>query len=120
MERAKGNPGREEQTVGYHMQRTVITIQSTELLLNAYQTMQTYRIGCLPVLRGEEVVGIATDRMLLQHAVNRLPLTTPIGAISAPPLTIGPEETTPHAIEKLRGNHSRYLLVTNGQGGLKG
>lgn len=101
----------EEETVGFHMTRVLITMQSHEPVVNAYKTMIENNIGCIPVLEGGHAVGVLTARALIKCAARRTNLTTEVRALCTPSPTASPFESIRTAIESLRTNHARHLLV---------
>jgi CBS domain-containing protein len=50
------------QTVEQRMTRTVVTLSETDSLREAIASMQRHRIRHLPIVAGDRVVGIVTDR----------------------------------------------------------
>lgn len=53
-------------TVGEHMVRNIISITPSAPIEEAAQLMYTNRIGCLPVLDGDDLVGILSETDLLR------------------------------------------------------
>ena len=110
----------EEETVGFHMTRTIITIQSHEPIINAYKTLIESHIGCLPVLEGARIVGLVTARTLVKCAARKSNFQTEVRAICTPSPTASPLESIRSAIEKLRRHHARYLIVLDEDDSLVG
>ena len=54
------------------MKREPITISPDDSTLHAIQLMRERRIACLPVVKGERLVGIITERDLMNVAAELL------------------------------------------------
>ncbi|MEO0480658.1 MAG: CBS domain-containing protein [Planctomycetota bacterium] len=65
----------EERTVGDIMKTNVVTVASNAPTLEAIQKMRAHRISCLPVVDGERLVGIVTERDLIHVAARLLEQT---------------------------------------------
>ncbi len=109
-----------EETVGFHMSKSMVTLQGTEPLLNACKVMSKYRIGCLPVLNGKALAGVVTDQALIRCAARGTHPRTEVRDVCTPALVLSPTQTIREAIERLRQQHAKYLLVAGKGGALQG
>lgn len=55
-------PGWRHERVAQHMTSPVVTMKSNDTFLHALRTMQTHRIRHLPVVDGDRLIGIVSDR----------------------------------------------------------
>jgi CBS domain-containing protein len=53
------------------MKTTLITIHPDATVKDAGQLMLKHKIGCLPVVKGEQMVGLLTETDVLRHYVQR-------------------------------------------------
>ena len=109
-----------EETIGFHMSKSVVTLQGTEPLLNACKLMSKYRIGCLPVLNGRTLAGVVTDQALIRCAARGTHPRTAVRDVCTPALILSPGQTIREAIERLRQQHAKYLLVAGKNGSPQG
>jgi CBS domain-containing protein len=74
-------------------------------------------VGPIPIVEGERLVGLVTDRDLVVRvlAEGRDPQSTTVGEIASRDLvTVSPDEDFDHALEKLAENQVRRLPVVEG------
>jgi acetoin utilization protein AcuB len=77
------------------MSRTVVTLTPTDLLTQAARLMRRERIGAIPIVEGERVIGILTRSDLLDAFV------------ALADRTAAPEPEAPGRAPKSRGPHGR-------------
>ena len=81
-------------------------------IVDAAKLMTDSRVGMLPVCDGRRVVGIITDRDIVQrHVAASLPTLT-VGSILTPlPYVVSPDTSLEDAIELMRRHQVRRLPV---------
>jgi acetoin utilization protein AcuB len=84
--------------VRYRMSPKVVVTEPQESLAKARQLLQRHRIRQLPVMRGEQVVGIITDRDLRSA---RAKAQIVKDAMTSKPFTIGPDVPVDEAAQVL-------------------
>lgn len=98
------------------MTSSVSSVQPTDSIGNAAQAMADYDVGALPVLDGQKLVGIVTDRDIAIRAVAsgidaekpvRLVMTEEVATCSA-------ETDVEDALELMSNEQVRRLPVCNG------
>ncbi|MGW7406559.1 CBS domain-containing protein [Streptomyces sp. NPDC054833] len=89
------------------------TVLPTESLEDAARRMADAGVGALPVVDGDAVIGIVTDRDLAVRAMaRRLPPHTPVEAIMSPaPATVEADTAVAVAVMKMRAAQVRHLPV---------
>jgi CBS domain-containing protein len=95
----------------------VWSIDAEEPVLEAIQIMADRRVGALPVLRGGELAGIISERDYARKVIllGRSSAETPVWQImSAPAITVTPEETVQHCMEIMTERRIRHLPVVDG------
>jgi len=75
------------------MSSDVITVGSGEMPRDAARLMRQHDVGVLPVVEGDTLVGVITDRDLVIRALADDRLDIPVGSIlSGSPVTVGPDD----------------------------
>ena len=100
-----------------------LTVSKENSVLSAAQAMTERKVGAATVMDGDRVVGIITERDILQKVVGaqRDPAVTRVSEImSSPALTIGVKTTVADAAAMMRKHHIRHLVVVDEQGNLVG
>ncbi|MFE0513669.1 CBS domain-containing protein [Streptomyces sp. NPDC058964] len=89
------------------------TVLPTESIEDAAQYMADAGVGALPVVNGDAVIGIVTDRDLVVRAMaRRLPSHTPVETImSRTPATVEADTAVAVAVVKMRAAEVRHLPV---------
>ena len=79
-----------------HKGSSVATVSGNATVLNAASEMNKHHIGALVVVDGEEVVGIFTERDILNRVVaaNRDPAATLVAEVMTSPIAFCQESTT--------------------------
>ena len=119
-------------TVGDWMTRNSITIQDTASIIEAIHLLKEKNIRRLPVMRGEEIAGLVTEKMLLgyvptkvtsmdQWEVHYLLSKTPVReAMNPRPYTVRAETPLAEAAKLLRDRKLNGVLVVDPAGRLAG
>jgi CBS domain-containing protein len=95
---------------------TVYTIAPDAMVYDAIELMNERHIGALVVRRGDEIVGIVTERDFTQKMVlkERTTRETPVGDImTSPVILVRPEQTTEDCMVLMGANHLRHLPVVD-------
>src|SRR5512145_1543830 len=94
--------------------KSVWTIGPEEPVLAAIQLMADKHIGALPVVNGEELMGIVSERDYARKVIllGRSSSDTPVWQImSSPVTTVGPDETVHRCMEIVTELRIRHLPV---------
>lgn len=98
--------------------RQTITVSHAASVAEAARLMAAHHIGALPVLDGERLVGIFTERDVLTRivAAGRDAGTTPVGAVMSTDLIVGEvNEAYDVCLRRMRQAHVRHLLALEDQ-----
>jgi CBS domain-containing protein len=101
----------------------VWSIDAEEPVLEAIQIMADRHVGALPVLRGGELAGIISERDYARKVIllGRSSAETPVWQImSAPAITVAPEETVQRCMEIMTERRIRHLPVVDDGGRMVG
>jgi CBS domain-containing protein len=99
-------------------ERRVYSIDADSTVLEAARFMMEHRIGALPVLRNGEIVGIFSERDVMNRvvALGRMPGTTKISEVmTANPKSINVDETVENCLFLMREFGFRHLPITDGK-----
>jgi CBS domain-containing protein len=99
-------------------ERRVYSIDADGTVLEAARFMMEHRIGALPVLRNGEIVGIFSERDVMNRvvALGRMPGTTKISEVmTANPKSINVDETIENCLFLMREFGFRHLPITDGK-----
>lgn len=94
--------------------KSVWSIEPEEPVLEAIQLMADKHIGALPVVRGNEVVGIVSERDYARKVIllGRSSSDTPVWQImSSPVTTVSPEEAVHACMQIMTEQRIRHLPV---------
>jgi CBS domain-containing protein len=94
--------------------RNTWTIEPEEPVLEAIQLMADKHIGALPVMRGDELVGIVSERDYARKVIllGRSSSDTPVWQIMTSPVTtVSPEEAVHRCMEIMTEQRIRHLPV---------
>jgi CBS domain-containing protein len=97
-------------------ERDVWSIEAEEPVLAAIQLMADRHIGALPVMRGEELVGMVSERDYARKVVllGRSSAETPVWEImSAPVITVGRDDTVHDCMQLMTNRRIRHLPVVD-------
>ena len=84
----------------------------------AAKVMARENVGSVPVVQGDKLVGVVTDRDLVVRllAEGRDPQSTTVGEIaSSEPVTLSPDDELDKALQLLAGHQVRRLPVVEGE-----
>jgi CBS domain-containing protein len=98
--------------------RRVYSIDANQSVLEAARFMMEHSIGALPVLRDGELVGIFSERDIMNRvvALGRMPGTTKISEVmTANPKAVSVEETIENCLFLMREFGFRHLPITEGK-----
>jgi CBS domain-containing protein len=98
--------------------RRVYSIDADKTVLEAARFMMEHRIGALPVLRNGDIVGIFSERDVMNRvvALGRMPGTTKISEVmTANPKAINVDETVENCLFLMREFGFRHLPITDGK-----
>jgi len=94
--------------------KDIWSIGPDEPVLKAIQVMADRHIGALPVMRGEELVGIVSERDYARKVIllGRSSSDTQVGQImSSPVITVSPDEAVHRCMEIMTEHRVRHLPV---------
>ncbi|HVO80119.1 MAG TPA: CBS domain-containing protein [Terriglobales bacterium] len=97
--------------------RKVYSIEADRTVLEAARFMMEHHIGALPVMRNGELVGIFSERDVMNRvvALGRLPGTARISEVmTANPRCVSVEETVDNCLFLMREFGFRHLLIVDG------
>lgn len=97
--------------------KNIWTIGPEEPVLEAIQIMADKHVGALPVMRGEELVGIVSERDYARKVIlmGRSSSDTPVWQImSSPVVTVSPDELVHRCMEIMTERRIRHLPVVDG------
>ncbi len=92
----------------------LISVALTATVYDAAVTMSRGRVGAIPVLDGEDLVGIFSERDLMTRVVvaGRDPRSTLVGEVMTHEvITATPEESVDFCLDKMRKADCRHLPV---------
>ena len=98
--------------------RKVLTTDADSTVLEASRFMMENRIGAVPVLRNGELVGIFSERDIMNRVVaaGRAPGTTKVSEVmTSNPKTVGMDETIENCLFMMREFGFRHVLITDGK-----
>jgi CBS domain-containing protein len=98
--------------------RKVFSVDATRTVLEAARFMKEQNIGALPVLRNGELVGIISERDIMNRVVAaaRTPGTTAVSEVmTANPRGVSPDETVEECLYIMREFGFRHLPIVEGK-----
>ncbi len=111
------NEAGEKGEIQYFMKGTVLSIESSQTVLQAAEKMAQNKVGCLIVSEGGKVKGTFSESALTMDVIaSGLPLdTTALSKIIVRKLiTIDSSKTMSDAYQKMRDNNVRHLAISRG------
>jgi CBS domain-containing protein len=98
------------------MSQDVVTVPIEATIVEAAELMKKYDIGFLPVLAGDILVGVVTDRDLVIRGLceRAHPYATPVSSVmSTTPVWCYEHDVLTDAADILADNHVRRLVVVD-------
>lgn len=98
--------------------RKVYTVDADSSVLEAARFMMEHNIGAVPVLRNGELVGIFSERDIMNRVVagGRLPGMTKVSEVmTANPKTVAVDETIENCLFMMREFNFRHALIADGK-----
>ena len=98
--------------------RKVLSLEADRTVLEAARYMMEHNIGAVPVLRNNELVGIFSERDVMNRVVaaGRMPGTTKISEVmTSTPKTVSVTETVENCMFLMREFGFRHLLIVDGK-----
>ncbi len=98
--------------------RRVYSVDADSSVLEAARFMMEHNIGALPVLRDGELVGIFSERDIMNRvvAIGRMPGTTRVSEVmTANPKAVGIDETVENSLFLMREHGFRHLPIIDGK-----
>lgn len=98
--------------------RKVYSIEAGRTVLEAARLMMERNIGALPVMRNGELVGIFSERDIMNRvvALGRLPGTTLVSEVmTASPKAVSVDETVENCVFLMREFGFRHLPIVEGK-----
>jgi CBS domain-containing protein len=98
--------------------RRVYSVEADSSVLEAARFMMEHNIGALPVLRNGELVGIFSERDIMNRvvAIGRMPGTTRVAEVmTANPKSVSVHETVENSLFLMREHGFRHLPITDGK-----
>ena len=95
-----------------------LSVASNQTVLEAARLMVEHNIGAVPVLAGGELVGMFSERDVMNRVVAeaRNPATTKISDVmTAHPTTVSPDEDIHHCMVLMKQHGFRHLPVCSGK-----
>jgi CBS domain-containing protein len=94
--------------------RETITVDLLATVADAARIMSAHHIGAVPVLQGDRLAGIFTERDVLTRVVaaGRNPDATPVGDVMSTELVVAePHESYDVCLNRMQQAHVRHLIV---------
>ena len=98
-------------------------VQPSTTVAEAARLMQSEDVGSLPIVDGDRLTGVITDRDIVLRVVSegREPTGTPVGEVATPdPVTVDPQQTLDEALRLMAEHQVRRLPVVEEDGRLVG
>ena len=102
------------QSVREIMTSNPVTVRPDASVVEAARSMSSEDVGSLPVVEGDRLVGVVTDRDIALRVVaeGKDPSATTAGEIaSKDPVTVGPDEDLDDALGEMARNQVRRIPV---------
>src|SRR5688572_10380424 len=97
--------------------RPIYSVTAEQTVLEAAQFMVDRNIGAVPVLRGDELIGIFSERDLMKRVIagGRSPSMTKVSEVMTPhPKTVSIDESLENCMFLMREHNFRHLPVCDG------
>lgn len=99
--------------------RRVVSVPQEAPVLEVIRLMAEHHIGSVLVMRGPDIIGIATERDYARKVIlqGRSSADTPVSAImSSPVVTVSPDDSVPACMAIMTERKIRHLPVTDASG----
>jgi CBS domain-containing protein len=99
------------------------SIESSTMVADAAKLMKAEDVGSLPIVEGDQLVGMVTDRDIVIRVVaeGKVPQSTTVGEIASRDLvTVDPEQDLDEALRLMAQHQVRRLPVAEEDGRLVG
>jgi len=94
------------------MNKEIITINSNQTILEAFKIYRDAKVGCLVVIENNQIVGIVTERDLIEKTIDKDLKSTSIKEIMTPNVvTISPLDKLETALKIMKKNRIKKLPV---------
>ena len=107
-----------ERIVDLVKDRDVYFVEASRSVLDAARFMAERNIGAVAVVRGDELVGIFSERDLMKRVVapGKDPLTTTVEEVmTADPLVVSPQEKITDCMRMMKEHSFRHLPICDGR-----
>jgi len=97
--------------------KALFSITPAAAVLEAIRAMAEHRVGALLVMEGGALIGILSERDYARKVIlmGRSSADTPVRTImSAPVLTVSPEDSVNHCMQLMTDRHVRHLPAVEG------
>ncbi len=98
--------------------RRIYSVEATRTVLEAARYMMEHNVGAVPVLRNGELIGILSERDIMNRvvAVGRTPGTTAVSEVmTANPRAVPADETIEECLFIMREFGFRHLPIVDGK-----
>jgi CBS domain-containing protein len=98
--------------------RNIHSMQASESVMTAALYMTQCNIGAIPVMDGERLVGIFSERDVLTRVVaaNRRPETTLLSEVmTVEPFIVGPDDPVERCMVAMKHHGFRHLPICDGE-----
>jgi CBS domain-containing protein len=95
----------------------IYAVSPSDSVLRAIEIMATRHVGALLVMNADELIGIVSERDYARKVIlkNRSSHDTPVAEImSAPSVTVGPNDSVHHCMQLMTDGRFRHLPVVAG------
>ena len=110
------------QSIREAMTPSPTTVEPGTTAQDAARTMKSEDVGSLPIVEGERLVGVVTDRdIAIRIVAEGKGIDTPVGEIASKDIvTVDPEQSLEEAVRLMAKHQVRRLPVTEEDGKLIG
>lgn len=95
--------------------RKPVVVTESSTLAEGIEKMNQSKIGCLLVMKGDQLQGIVTERDILFKVLGRKKLTAPISEVmTAAPDTLEEDDSIAYALNKMSVRGYRHIPILKG------
>lgn len=98
-------------------QQPPVVVARTATVLEAVRAMSASRVGAVGIVENDELVGIFTERDVMEKVVLRAldPAVVPMDQVMTSPVqSVAPDDSAEHALRIMVERHIRHLPITDG------